>query len=115
VLLLGAPLWSVSLLHHAEALVDLPSKRKARYRMPFVENAGRTWKMIEGIDSTRGAFPYARLFGNREEAFSQLVAAALSAKCGRACEAGQARCHVFEAALLVNFAIEWLRHQFSVQ
>jgi aminoglycoside 3-N-acetyltransferase len=37
VLLLGAPLNTITLLHHAESLADVPDKRRVAYQMPIVK------------------------------------------------------------------------------
>ena len=41
VLLLGAPLDAVTVLHHAETLADIPNKRRVRYEQPVLDEQGR--------------------------------------------------------------------------
>ena len=54
VLLLRAPLDTVTLLHHAESLADVPSKRTVRYRQPILRDGGKTWVEVEEYDTNHG-------------------------------------------------------------
>ena len=54
VLLLGTPLNTLTILHHAESLAQVPDKRIVRYRMPVLCDGERVWVEIEHIDTSRG-------------------------------------------------------------
>ena len=61
VLMLGAPLGGLTILHHAEALAEVPNKRRVSYRMPVLEEGRRTWGDFTDIETAAlGPFPYCR-------------------------------------------------------
>jgi aminoglycoside 3-N-acetyltransferase len=99
VVLLGAPLHTISLLHHAEALARGP-KRWTTYEVPM---QGRGWVRIRELDVWRGAFPY-----EGERPLGLLAADALAAGVGRTGTVGAAGAHLFGAAELTRFAVRWL-------
>jgi aminoglycoside 3-N-acetyltransferase len=101
VILLGAPLRTISLLHHAEAITRAP-KRTTAYRLPI---AGRGWLEIHEIDVWRGVFP--------DTPLDAIAAAALAAGVGRRGQVGEAAAHLFPAAALTRFAVEWLERRFG--
>ena len=53
-LLLGTPFDSVTLLHYAECLADVPDKRVVRYRMPILVDGRRRWVDVEEFDTCDG-------------------------------------------------------------
>jgi aminoglycoside 3-N-acetyltransferase len=99
VVLLGAPLHTISLLHHAESIAR-GAKRWTTYRAPL---ADRGWVEIRELDVWRGAFPY-----TIERPLAQIARDALGAGAGRAGTVGSARAYLFEAAELTAFAVRWL-------
>ena len=58
VLMLGAPLETITLLHHAEHLAKVPGKRVVRYRMPVLREGLRQWIDVEEFDTGRGLVDY---------------------------------------------------------
>ena len=113
VLMLGAPLDSVTLLHHAEALARVPDKRTATYRVAVLEDGEvveRTYTDI--LTGPPGALPYERL-GYDEDEFAVIATDALAAGIGTHGRVGQADCHVFESAELTAFAVAWLEARFG--
>src|SRR5215211_7774523 len=54
VAMLGAPLDTVTLVHHAEAVAEVPGKRRVSYSMPvMVGNPGeRLWRTFSDIDTS---------------------------------------------------------------
>src|SRR3712207_3076657 len=50
VALLGAPLETVTLVHHAEAVSKVPGKRRVGYRYPVLEEGERVWRIFSDID-----------------------------------------------------------------
>ena len=116
ILMLGAPLDCLTILHHAESLVDGPDKCLASHVVPVRDGAAVVWREVRDHDtsSARGAFPYQRVVGDREP-FQVIGEQALAAGCAVTGQVGQARCHLFAAPLLVNFAVEWLTTHFGAR
>jgi aminoglycoside 3-N-acetyltransferase len=104
VLMLGAPLETVTLLHHAEAIASAPGKRMITY-----EIAGRSYTDIE---TSGGAYPYASL-GLEADEFEVIARDALAAGVGVRGQVGAAECHLFPAAELVRFAVAWIDERFG--
>lgn len=116
VLMLGAPLETLTILHHAEALVDSPEKRLVTYRIPVREGNEVVWKEVRDHDtSARGAFPYERFVAPGRDAFDLIGTEAVDAGCGTRGQVGEATCHLFEAAALVEFAVAWMEERFGRQ
>jgi aminoglycoside 3-N-acetyltransferase len=101
IVLLGAPLRTISLLHHAEAIARAP-KRMTAYRLPVTR---RGWVDIREIDVWSGVYPDAPL--------DRIAAAALAAGVGRQGRVGEATAHLFPAAALTRFAVEWLERRYG--
>jgi aminoglycoside 3-N-acetyltransferase len=101
IVLLGAPLHAISLLHHAEAIARA-RKRWTTYRLPL---AGQGWVAIREIDVWRGVYPGADL--------GAIAAAVLDAGVGRHGSVGEAAAHLFPAADLTRFAVTWLERRFG--
>jgi aminoglycoside 3-N-acetyltransferase len=115
VLMLGAPLKTLTLLHHAEALVDSPEKRLVTYRIPVREGDGVVWREVRDHDtSSAGAFPYEREVGD-VDGFEAIARAALAAGVGRSGRVGEGESHLFPAGPLVQFAVDWLKARFSAR
>jgi aminoglycoside 3-N-acetyltransferase len=109
VLLLGAPLRAISLLHHAEAIADAP-KRWTAYRLPL---AFREWTAIREIDVWGGVYPYARVLPDAAAPLGVIAAAALCAGIGTRGRVGMATAYHFPAAALVRFAVAWIEARFG--
>jgi aminoglycoside 3-N-acetyltransferase len=113
VLMLGAPLETITLLHHAESLADVPGKRRVTYRMPVLEDGHRVWQIFTDIDtSDAGPLPYAEVVGDEDE-FEVIGREALGAGCGVTGRVGEAVSHLFEADALLTFAVGWLEARFG--
>jgi aminoglycoside 3-N-acetyltransferase len=114
VLLLGAPLDRLTILHHAESLVDSPQKRMARHVIPVRDGSGVVWREVRDHDTSTaiGAFPYERAVGDQDP-FAVIGQLALDAGCGVSGRAGKADSHLFPAAPLVRFGVEWLSSRFG--
>jgi aminoglycoside 3-N-acetyltransferase len=114
VLLLGAPLHTISLLHHAEAIARVRAKRRVRYDVPLpARGGGVRWHVCEDIDVRGGPFPYARAVPPGEPPLGVIARAALGAGIGEMQPIGAARCHRFPARALVRFASAWLEERFG--
>jgi aminoglycoside 3-N-acetyltransferase len=57
VLMVGAPLDTMTLLHHAEHLARIPSKRVRRYEVPFAAPDATCWRMVEEFDTSVPVVP----------------------------------------------------------
>jgi aminoglycoside 3-N-acetyltransferase len=110
--MLGAPLETVTLLHHAEAIAPVPGKRTVTFEIPVATPAGVERRTYTDIDTSRGAYPYERL-GLPGDEFAVMAAAALEAGIGTTGTVGQATCHLFPADGLTRFAVGWLRRHFG--
>jgi aminoglycoside 3-N-acetyltransferase len=104
VLMLGAPLETVTLLHHAEAIATAPGKQTITY-----EIAGRSYTDIE---TSGGAYDYASL-GLEADEFEVIAREALGAGVGVRGQVGAAECHLFPARELVAFGVEWIERRFG--
>jgi aminoglycoside 3-N-acetyltransferase len=109
VLMLGAPLETVTLLHHAEAIARVPGKRTVRYEVALAD--GTVQSFID-IDTSRGAYPY-ELLGLGADEFEVMARDALAAGIGVRGTVGAADCHLFPARELTAFAVAWIEARFG--
>lgn len=112
VLLLGAPLDTTTLLHHAEAIARVSPKRRVTFRIPVAEDGGVVERTYTDIDTSKGAFPYEDL-GLEDDEFTVIVRAALAAGIGASGRVGQAESHLLPAAELVRFGVAWMEERFG--
>lgn len=108
VLLLGAPLDSLTLLHHAEALADAPGKRFVEYEQPITVDGDRVWRRFRDIDSSDGAFDYSSVVPDGQWAFDAIARDMLAAGIGVEGRVGAARSFLFEAGDVVRFGVSWI-------
>lgn len=108
VLLLGAPLDSITLLHHAEALADAPGKRFVTYEQPITVDGRRVWRRFHDIDSEDGAFDYTSVVPEGQWPFDAIARDMLAAGIGRRGRVGAATSHLFEADQVVEFGVAWI-------
>ncbi|MET9118690.1 aminoglycoside 3-N-acetyltransferase [Streptomyces longwoodensis] len=113
VLLLGAPLDTMTLLHHAEALAEAPGKRFVEYEQPLLVRGERVWRRFHDIDSEDGAFDYSAVVPEGAEPFDVIARDMLAAGIGRRGSVGAADSHLFEAADVVDFATAWIEDRLS--
>ena len=111
VAMLGAPLETVTLVHHAEAVASVPDKRRVVYRYPIFESGVRVWRTFSDIDTSEGALPYELLIGE-EDYIEYIARSALAAGCGRSGPAGEGTAYLFEARALVGHAVAWIEEHF---
>ena len=103
VLMIGAPLDTMTLLHHAEHKADVPGKRVIRYEVPFVVGGRTVWRMCEEFDTSRPV-----LDGLREDYFATLVGEFLATGQGTQGVVGKAESVLVPAAEIVAFAVSWI-------
>lgn len=112
VLMLGAPLDTVTLLHHAEAIAQVEGKRRVTFRVPVREGGRVVERTYTDIDTGHGAFAYERL-GLPEDAFAVIARAALDGGVGVRGRVGAADSHLFPAPALTAFAAAWMEERFG--
>ena len=108
VLMLGAPLNTITLLHYAEHLAKVPDKRVVRYRMPVLRDGQRVWVELEEFDTSKGIVDW-----RGEDYFATIGREFLSAGRGRSGLVGAARSHLFDAQELVDFGVRWMERTFG--
>jgi aminoglycoside 3-N-acetyltransferase len=109
VLMLGAPLETVTLLHHAESIAGAPGRRTVTYEIALADGTTRSYT---DIDTSNGAYPYESLGLDADE-FEVIARAALDAGVGVRGRVGAAECHLFPARELVAFAVAWIEERFG--
>jgi aminoglycoside 3-N-acetyltransferase len=107
-LLLGTPFDSVTLLHHAECLADVPEKRVARYRMPILLDGRRRWVDVEEFDTCDGIRDW-----DGGDYFAAIIEAYLETGHEKSGLVGTARSYLFEAQELVEFGLAWMEREFG--
>jgi aminoglycoside 3-N-acetyltransferase len=114
VLLLGAPLDRLTILHHAESLAGSPHKRMASHVIPVREDGQITWREVCDHDTSTaiGAFPYRQVTGDQDP-FAVIGQLALDAGCGHGGLVGNAESHLFPAGPLVRFGVNWMDKEFG--
>ncbi|MFF4246780.1 aminoglycoside 3-N-acetyltransferase [Streptomyces sp. NPDC001822] len=109
VLMLGAPLETLTLLHHAEALADLTGKRYVEYEQPVMIDGERVWRRFRDIDSSGGAFDYSSVTPAGRDPFETITRDMLATGLGLSGRVGAADSHLFEAAEVVDHGLAWMR------
>jgi aminoglycoside 3-N-acetyltransferase len=113
VVVLGAPLDTVTLVHHAEAIANVPGKRRVSYGMPVIsrQSGGRLWRTFSDIDTSEGALPYERVLAG-EDYVEHIALSALATGEGRSGPAGAGTAYLFDARGLVEHAVDWIEQSF---
>ena len=112
VAMLGAPLETVTLVHHAEAIAEVSGKRRVSYGSPVISRGERVWRTFSDIDTADGAFPYERVLGD-EDYIEHIARSALASGRGRSGPVGEATAHLFDARGLVEHAVGWIERSFA--
>jgi aminoglycoside 3-N-acetyltransferase len=112
VAVLGAPLDTVTLVHHAEAVAEVPGKRRVNYRYPILKGGERVWRTFSDIDTSEGALPYERVIGD-EDYVGYIARSALAAGAGGSGSVGEAPAYLFEARELVEHAVRWIEQTYQ--
>lgn len=110
VLLLGAPLNTMTLIHHAEAMARTVDKRHVSYRLPVDEAEGVRWREFHHLDTSDGAtLSYEALTGSDQVGFiaGELEAAAIGAQ-AKVANAGS---HLLSARGFTRFATDWFERR----
>ena len=112
VAVLGAPLDTVTLVHHAEAVARVEGKRRVVWRCPVVADGRREWPTLEDIDTRSGALPYDGITGGVDyvEFFAR---AALERGAGRSGALGAGTAHVLDARALTEHTVGLIEAAFG--
>jgi aminoglycoside 3-N-acetyltransferase len=103
VLMIGAPLDTITLLHHAEHKANIPNKRVHRYRRLLAAETGPRWVEIEEFDTrdpVSDALP--------ADCFERIAKDYLATGRGSQGRIGAAESALLDAPGLVAFAVDWL-------
>jgi aminoglycoside 3-N-acetyltransferase len=103
VLMVGAPLDTMTLLHHAEHLARIPGKRLVRQEVPFVTPTGVRWRFSEEFDTAQPVVE-----GLPDDYFAHIVETYLETGQGRQGKVGEAHAVLVDAAPICAFAVAWL-------
>ena len=106
VLMAGAPLDTMTLLHHAEHLARIPNKRLRRYEVPLLIAGNVEWRMIEEFDTSDPIVP-----GLADDFFGAVVREFLACRQGRQGSIGRAPSVLVDAAAICAFAVAWLERR----
>jgi aminoglycoside 3-N-acetyltransferase len=101
ILLLGSDHDTVTFLHYAEHIVDIPNKRVARFKVPVLENGKRVWREIEEFNTAGdGVHP-----NWPDRFFARIVDEFLSYSHGVGRMVGSAVSYLIPARALLDFAL----------
>lgn len=103
VLRLGADPDTVTLIHHAEHLVDLPGKRRVRRHRVVQGPAGPALRAIDALDDSDGIVDHPG-----EDYFITILRAYLATGRASVGPVGGATSELLDAADLVGFAVDWM-------
>lgn len=101
-LLIGAPRDTMTLLHHAEQMADIPNRRPIHFEAPILVDGRTVWRWFEEFDT---ATPPA---GLPEDYFGTIVSDFLDSGRGRTGSIGLAPSVLVRADEIVPFAIDWI-------
>jgi aminoglycoside 3-N-acetyltransferase len=112
VLMLGAPLETLTVLHHAETIARVSGKRRVTFTTPVNEGGEVVECTFTDIDTSDGAFRWEDL-GLEADGFDVIGRAALAAGIGVSGTVGAAECHLFPATELIEFGVTWMEERFT--
>lgn len=108
-LMLGAPLDTMTLLHHAEHLADFTPKRVRRYESPLLIDGQTVWRWFEEFDTSEPPD------GMADDYFAAIVEDFLAAGNGKRGTVGAAPSVLVEAKEIVPFAVSWIERAMRAQ
>lgn len=105
ILLIGCDHDTVTFLHYAEHILDVPDLRIASFEVPVLENGVRVWREMKEVDTSgKGAHP-----NWPDRFFAQIVNAYLAETHNRGGRVGHAHCFLFDAKGLLELALTEMR------
>jgi aminoglycoside 3-N-acetyltransferase len=108
VLMVGAPLDTMTLLHHAEHLAVLPGKRRIEVEYPLATPEGTVWRVVEEFDTSEPV-----VLGPPEDYFRLVVEDFLATGAGNRGLIGGADSVLVDAPAMVDFAVAWLESRYG--
>ena len=108
VLMLGAPLDTITLLHYAEHRARMPDKRIVTYRRLMPGPNGPEWVEFEEFETSGPVNPL--LPG---DVFERIARAYLATGRGGVGQVGEAAATLLDGPELVDFAVDWLERWFA--
>ncbi len=103
VLMLGAPLDTITLLHFSEHVASLPDKKVTHYERRMANGERATFEEFDTSEPVSPKLP--------EDHFARIANDFLATGRGAVGRVGEATAHVFDAPDLHEFAVAWLeRH-----
>ena len=109
VLMLGAPLDTMTLLHHAEHIAEFPNKRIIRYEAPILVDGRPVWRWFEEFDTSDVPD------GVTEDYFATIVEAFLATGKGRRGTIGAASSVLVSAPEILAFGVAWMERELGGQ
>lgn len=106
-MLLGAPRDTMTLLHHAEHLANIPGKRIVRGEFPTLIDGRRVWRTYEEFNTSEPV-----VAGLPEDYFATIVTDFLATG-GSVGKVGDAETVLVDANDIVAFAVDWLETRFQ--
>jgi len=103
VAMIGAPFDTMTLLHHAEHLAQIPGKRIKRVEVPFAHANGTEWRMIEEFNTSDPV-----VAGLADDYFEAIVEDFLATGSGQCGPVGDASCVLVDAVAITAFAVAWI-------
>jgi aminoglycoside 3-N-acetyltransferase len=107
-MLIGAPLDTKTLLHHAEHLAQIPGKRIRRYEAPMLIGGEIVWRWFEEFDTSDPVVE-----GLQDDYFEDVVENFFASGQGKRGLIGHAPSVLVEAGAIVRFAVDWLERRFA--
>lgn len=104
VLMLGAPLDTITLLHFAEHAAKIPNKRIARYTRRFSDGRVVDFEEFDTCDPVSDVFDE-DFFGTIAEEFMATEHVRPAFRIGKV---GEATAHIFDATKLFGFGLAWM-------
>lgn len=111
-LLLGAPLNSVTALHYAEAVADIPNKRWVTYEMPMLGRNGEVARKTASEYDSNGILDCFAIEG-KPDAVETIANAYVKLGRHREGVVGFAQCYLFDAQDIVTFGVTYLEKHFG--
>jgi aminoglycoside 3-N-acetyltransferase len=104
ILLLGCDHDTVTFLHYAEHIAEIPGKRIVRYKVPVSESGKRIWRDMAEFDTSEGAHP-----NWPDRFFARVVDTHLRDTHNQGGKVGDAQCYLLDARDLLAFALDVMR------
>jgi len=105
IVLLGSDRDTVTFLHYAEHVADIPGKRIARYQVPVMENGCRVWRAMEEFDTSDDGVHV----NWPDRFFAKIVDSLLTKTRNNGARIGKAMTYILSARELLDFALPLMK------